>query len=187
LIDRVRAGDSEAATEIVRTYEPAIRRAIRIRLTDARLRRVLETMDICQSVFASFFVRAALGQFDLDSPDQLVKLLVTIARRKLTDQVRHELADCRDGRRLESPPVDERAIAARDTTPSQAAETADLIVQVRRQLTPEDRYLAEQRALGRPWQELADELHSSPESLRKRLVRAVRIALDQLGVESIRL
>ena len=37
LIRRVRAGDPDAAAELVRNYEPAIRRAVRFRLADARL------------------------------------------------------------------------------------------------------------------------------------------------------
>jgi hypothetical protein len=32
--------------------------------------------DICQSVMASFFVRAAAGQFNLERPDELIRLLV---------------------------------------------------------------------------------------------------------------
>jgi hypothetical protein len=39
LLDRVRAGDQEAATELVRRYEPALRRVVRLRLRDRRLRR----------------------------------------------------------------------------------------------------------------------------------------------------
>src|SRR5262249_8797908 len=65
LIRRVRAGDQDAATELVRRYEDSIRRAVRFRLADTRLVRVLDSMDICQSVFASFFVRTAAGQFDI--------------------------------------------------------------------------------------------------------------------------
>ncbi len=59
LIRRVRAGDDGAATELVRRYEPAIRRAVRIRLADTRLARAFDSMDICQSVLGSFFVRSA--------------------------------------------------------------------------------------------------------------------------------
>ena len=33
-----------------------------------RLRRLFDSMDISQSVFASFFIRAALGQYELDRP-----------------------------------------------------------------------------------------------------------------------
>jgi RNA polymerase sigma-70 factor (ECF subfamily) len=66
LIRRVRAGDPDAAAEVVRQYEPPIRRLVRLRLTDPWLTRVLDSMDICQSVMANFFIRAAAGQFDLE-------------------------------------------------------------------------------------------------------------------------
>ena len=42
LICRVRAGDEQAAYELVRRYEPAIRVAVRVRLSDPGLRRVLD-------------------------------------------------------------------------------------------------------------------------------------------------
>src|SRR5262249_19780647 len=41
LIARVRAGDEQAAADLVRRYEPAIRRAARVRLVDTRLNRLL--------------------------------------------------------------------------------------------------------------------------------------------------
>ena len=56
-IRRVRAGDEQAAAELVRRYEPLIRREVRFQLEDRRLCRVFDSMDICQSVLASFFVR----------------------------------------------------------------------------------------------------------------------------------
>src|SRR5262249_21361832 len=86
LIRRVRAGAAGAASELVRRYEPALRRFVRVHLRDPRLRRVLDSTDICQSVLATFFVRANLGQYDLDTPDNLLKLLATIARHKVTNQ-----------------------------------------------------------------------------------------------------
>ena len=46
LIQRVRAGDEQAVQELVRDYEPFIRRSIRIRLRDPRLRRVFDSTDI---------------------------------------------------------------------------------------------------------------------------------------------
>jgi DNA-directed RNA polymerase specialized sigma24 family protein len=61
LIGRVRAGDQAAATELVRDFEPYVRRAVRIQLRDPRLRAVVDTADICQSVMASLFARLALG------------------------------------------------------------------------------------------------------------------------------
>lgn len=47
LIERVRAGDQDASAELVRRYEPAIRRAVWFRLVDARLGGLLDSMDIC--------------------------------------------------------------------------------------------------------------------------------------------
>lgn len=89
-ITRVRAGDELAAEELVRRYESEIRLEIRtwLRLQNPRLRRVFDSMDICQSVLASFFVRAAVGDFDLEEPRQLVQLLIGMAWNKLLAQVR---------------------------------------------------------------------------------------------------
>ena len=89
LIRRVRAGDQQAAYDLVRQYEPEIRRAVRVRL-DEKLGRVLDSVDVCQSVMGNFFVRAAAGQFDLEHPAQLFKLLVTMARNKILDHFRRD-------------------------------------------------------------------------------------------------
>src|SRR6516225_9099452 len=100
LMAGVRAGDEGAAAELVRRYEPLIRREVRLRLEDRRLARVFDSMDVCQSVLASFFVRAAAGQYDLNEPGQLVRLLVTMARNKLVSAARQQYRQRRDPRRL---------------------------------------------------------------------------------------
>ena len=99
LLSKVRTGDAAAAEELVRSYEPELRRAIRVRLTDARLRRLVDSMDICQSVLAGFFVRTAAGQYDIQSAEELLKLLVTMARNRVIDWVRRANVERRDGRR----------------------------------------------------------------------------------------
>src|ERR1019366_6865104 len=100
LLARVRAGDEQAATELVRAHEQGLRRWVRFRLRDATLARALDSMDICQSVLASFFVRAAAGQYDLAGPEDLIKLLVGMARNKLAMQARRNRAMKRDARRV---------------------------------------------------------------------------------------
>lgn len=101
-IRRVRAGDEQAARELVERYEPVIRREVRMRLRDPRLSSQVEWTDICQSVMASFFVRAASGQYDLEQPEHLLRLLVVMTRHKLSNQRRRNQADRRDYRRLEA-------------------------------------------------------------------------------------
>lgn len=183
LIRRVRAGEEDAAALLVRQYEPQIRRVVRLRLTDPRLRRVLDSMDICQSVLANFFIRAAAGQFDLEKPEQLLKLLVTMARNKLLNQAQKHQAQRRDQRRLQaagSAALEE--IAGPEETPSRIVANRELLQKVRLQLSDDERYLAEQRALGIDWDELAGRLGSNPEALRKKLSRAIDRAARRLGL-----
>lgn len=183
LIARVRAGDDAAAREVVRLYEPAIRRTVRIRLADPRLRRLLDSMDVCQSVFGSFFVRAALGQYDLEDPQQLLRLLLNMSRKKLIDHERRERAARRDFRRIEASGAAERELPAAGDSPSQQVALGELVRELRKRLSPEERDLAEQRQQGREWADIAAERGASAEALRKQLNRAVERAAAELGIE----
>ena len=166
LIRQVRAGDEHAAAELVRQYEPAIRRAVRMRLTDPSLGRFLDSMDICQSVMANFFVRVAAGQFDLQDPEQLLRLLVTMARNKLVDKVREQQAECRDHRRQQQLPDALEALASSQNSPSQVVAGRELLQQVQQLLSADERRLAEQRGCGREWADIAAEVGGSPDALR---------------------
>src|SRR4051812_3113288 len=183
LIRRIRAGDEAAATELVRTYEPAIRRAARVRLSDSRLRRLFDSMDICQSVLASFFVRAALGQYELEQPDQLLRLLVDMSRKKLIDRAREQAAARRDYRRTPAGGQDVGEVAAAGPSPSQEVAADELLREFRTRLSEDERQLAERRALGQDWAQIAAERGGSPEALRKRLTRAVDRVAHELGLD----
>jgi RNA polymerase sigma factor (sigma-70 family) len=183
LIRRVRAGDQDAATELVQRYEPAIRRAVRFRLADTRLQRVLDSMDICQSVFASFFVRTAAGQFDIDKPDQLMKLLVAIARNKLAKQVHGQQRQCRDYRRVQGEAVEEGQYAAADGSPSQIVAGLELLRKADAMLTEDELRLREMRKEGLDWSAIADKLGSTPEALRKKLARAMDRVAHELDLD----
>jgi RNA polymerase sigma-70 factor (ECF subfamily) len=183
LMRRVREGDESAAAELVRRYEPAIRRVARVRLADTRLRRLFDSVDVCQSVLGSFFVRAALGEFDLQTPEQLLSLLVSMARRKAADVAREAGAARRDYRR-EQPGAEEAQAPARDATPSQEVAGAELLAEFRRRLSAEERQLADQRAAGLEWDQIAAQRGASPEALRKQLTRAIDRVAQELGLES---
>src|SRR5262245_56005833 len=143
-IRRVRGGDERAARELVWRYEPAIRRAVRVRLRDPRLRRLIESVDICQSVFASCFVRTALGQYDLKRPDQLLRLLATIARNKLACHANRERADRRDQRRIKPEALLED-FPAPGSSPSREVAARELVQEARKRMTTEERALLERR------------------------------------------
>ena len=183
LVRRIRAGDELAAAELVRQYEPTIRRAVRFRLVDGRLGALLDSMDVCQSVLASFFVRAAAGAYELDRPEDLLRLLVTMARNKLASQARRQRADRRDLRRHAAGAPDPGQLAAADASPSRAVAAAELLHEARRRLTTEERQLAEWRQQGRAWDDIAAELGASPVALRKKLSRALDRVSRELGLD----
>src|SRR4051812_14712870 len=184
LVRRVRAGDEQAATELVQFYAPAIRRTVRFQLQDPRLRRTLDSMDVCQSVLGSFFARAALGQFQLDTPDQLLRLLVTMARNKVAEEARRPAVRFQDRRGVE--PGDDPAIepVAPGDSPSQLAAGRDLLEAFRKRLTEDERALADLRSQGREWTEIAAERGENPEALRKRLARALNRVAQELGLDA---
>ncbi len=182
LIQRVRSGDEQAAAALVRRYEPHIRRVVRVQMTDPALRRTLDSVDICQSVLANFFVRAALGEFDLDRPEQLIRLLSVMARNRIRKHVEIQHAGRRDVRRLESAPVEQFDCADGAETPSSIVANRELLERSRAQLDEQERYLADQRALGRSWPDLADELGVSSDALRMRLSRSIDRVARKLGI-----
>jgi RNA polymerase sigma-70 factor (ECF subfamily) len=182
LVRRVRAGDDAAAAELVGRYEPMIRRAVRVRLRDPRLQRLVESVDICQSVFATFFVRAALGQYDLETPDQLLRLLATIARNKLAYQARRESAARRGGWRVTAGAAVDNCPAP-GASPSRQVAVKDLLEEARNRLTAEEIEILEQRALGLGWAEIAAGRGGRPDALRVRLARAAARVTRQLGLD----
>jgi RNA polymerase sigma-70 factor (ECF subfamily) len=172
LLARVRAGEEQAAAEVVRLYEREIRREVRLRLRDSRLRRLFDSMDICQSVLASLFGCLAEGKYQVERPDQLLKLLVGMTRNKLAFQVRKQRAGRRDHRRLEGVELDQ--LAAAGDSPSCLAEGRDLLEEVRRRLTDLERRLLELRTQGRDWGQIAAELGGTADACRMQYARSLR-------------
>ena len=182
LMQRVRAGDQDAATELVKRYEPAIRRAMRFRLSGSKMGAVLDSADICQSVMASFFIRAASGHYELESPEQLQKLLAKMAKNKLTFQMRKRYAQSRDQRR-EQAGGDDPCTPANIATPSRQVSARELLREVHDRLSPDERILVEMRNDGVEWEDIAQRLEGKPEALRKKLGRALDRVAQELGID----
>jgi RNA polymerase sigma-70 factor (ECF subfamily) len=186
-IRRIRQGDERAAEELVRRYEPEIRLEVRawLRMRNPALRRVFDSMDICQSVLASFFARAAVGDFDLEEPPQLIRLLVGMARNKVAEQARHHQRQRRDVRRVGDLDVQEGILAGRQQTPSRLASGRELLQKFRESLSEEERQIADLRAKGYDWAAVAAELGGTAEARRKQLARAVVRVEEDLGLDPV--
>lgn len=169
-LDAVRVGDRELAINLVRQYEPYIRRVVHVRLADRQVRHLVDSVDICQSIMVDFFEKAEPGRFEFHSPDDLRRLLVTMALNKLRNWARHE------GRRGDIP--DGWDPIASEPSPSRVAAVDDEIAYLLSRLPPLEARLFElNRVQGRPWDEIAREVGGNPDALRMRLTRAVARAL----------
>jgi RNA polymerase sigma-70 factor (ECF subfamily) len=183
-IQRIRAGDDQAAEDLVRRYEPLIRREVRLRTEDERLNRAFDSMDVCQSVLASFFVRAATGEYDLDEPQHLVRLLVTMARNKLASKARLEHRQKRDHRRVAgSDPEAMNDLADNQPSPSEVLSRRELLERMRASLTDEERQIADLRAQGLAWEQVAERLGGSEQARRMQLTRGIERVGRELGLE----
>jgi DNA-directed RNA polymerase specialized sigma24 family protein len=181
LLDRVRAGDQVATTELVRRYEPAVRRTVRIRLVDTRLLRALESTDVCQSVMKSFLTPAALERHQLESPEDLLKLLGRMTRNKVADRVRRERAVRRDYRRLVAggvPP--DRPAPGR--TPSHVVASRELYERAKKYISADEMQIWELREAKFDW-EIAGQLGGTGEAARKKLERAFKRVRRALAKE----
>jgi RNA polymerase sigma factor (sigma-70 family) len=183
-LHRIRRGDEQAAIELVERYEPLIRREVRLGINDSRLNRAFDSIDVCQSVLASFFARAATGQYDLESPEQLVKLLMSMARNKLASLARREHRLRRDARRVAAtqPEVLEQVV---DTaiSPSETILRRELVERMRAELSDDERQIADLRVEGLGWDEVAERLGGTAQARRMQLARGVERAAEHLGLE----
>lgn len=170
---RVRAGDQDAARELVAQYGSIIRREVRLRLIDRQLLRVFDSMDIAQSVLNSFFSRMGAGQFEVETPEQLAGLLIGMARIKLAFQKRRHYARRRDSRMTAATRIDELHLAATTPGPCEQAVDNDLVESLRSRLSHEEREILALRSEGFEWSEVARRLGGSGQARRMQLARAV--------------
>jgi DNA-directed RNA polymerase specialized sigma24 family protein len=181
-LQRVLGGDRTAAAEFVDLFEPRLLQTVRARLARFHLRRVIDPRDISQSVFGNFFSRAASAGFTLDSTEQLRALLVRMARNRVHDEARRYLAERRDFRRNASnlPPEQMSDLEGAEPTPSKVAAGHELLEEIRRQFTEEERMLLDERSCGRDWAAISRTWGVRPEALRKKLNRAIQRVLHHL-------
>ncbi len=177
LLDRVRQNDESAITELIRRYEPVVRTMVRawLRPWEARLRKLFDSADICQSVLAWFFLKGATERDDLSRPEDLRRLFLVMVRNRVFYQVR------RHKKTREVVALNEDA-ASKELPPDELLAGRELMEAIRHRLTPEEAELAQRRVEGLTWGEIAAELGGSADGRRMQLARAAeRLARDLKG------
>lgn len=163
LVERVRAGDNDACTELERRYGDELRRVARVRLARQQLQNPVNPSDIVQSVMYRFFLKASEGEYSFNEPDDVIKLLTTMVNRKINDHRKKDAAEKRNGVLPPPPPP---------PSPSTAVALKELFEKIWISLEPEDQALARLKVWeDLPWNEIGSRLGTSAEAARKRFGR----------------
>ncbi len=101
LLNQYRNGDEDAALELYYRYAARLLQ-LTSKNTSKELSPRLDPEDVVQSVFRTFFRRAASGQYAAPEGDELWKLLLVIALNKVRTQATFHSAGKRDARKTES-------------------------------------------------------------------------------------
>jgi RNA polymerase sigma factor (sigma-70 family) len=183
LMQRLRGGEEGAAVELHLLYAEQLQRIVRVRLTQPSLRRQMDSIDICQSVFADFFLRTAMGQYDPRSPTELLRLLAAMARHRLLYHARKQKAARRDVRRVEAGAIEDLSLAGGGDSPSQIVQARELLQRCQQRLNDEERALLEMRRAGQGWDEIGQAVGKTGEAVRKQFGRTMKRVSDELGIE----
>jgi RNA polymerase sigma-70 factor (ECF subfamily) len=185
LFRRWRAGDEDAARQIHERYVDQLLALAKRRISQ-RLARRVDAEDILQSVFRTFFNRARQGQFHVEDPDDLCKLLVRITLHKTLRQVAFHSAAKRDMKHEEgSGHETERdrllEVMDREPSPEEASTFLDELESILEQQRPQDREIIDLRMQGFSNVEIAEKLGISDRKIR-RLMERLRGQAEQEGV-----
>jgi RNA polymerase sigma-70 factor (ECF subfamily) len=186
MIDRLRAGDREAAGELLMSYRERLRRMVELRL-DPRLRGRLDASDVLQDALLE--VAARLNDYLADPKLPFFLWMRLVAGERLTRAHRHHLGfKMRDAGREESlwrdplPAASSFALASmllgRMSSPSHAAIRAERLLRVQEALNDLDAADREVLALRHFEQltpgETALVLGIHPDAASKRYIRALK-------------
>lgn len=182
LMQNAAAGDLQAQTRICEQYAPKVQIVARVLLGPA-LRPHFDSMDLVQSVHRSLLIGLREGKFDISSPQKLIALATTIVRRKVARkwrtsrrQIRFDANDS-----TQSLAVTLSSLSSGDTDPAKAAEFADQMEVLCRNLSEVEQQMLQLRLQGYTSDEVANELGIHAVALRVRWTR-LRKRLIEGGV-----
>jgi hypothetical protein len=183
-LETLRKGNPEAVEALLRQIDPFLRRVIRQRLIDGRLRRILDTTDVYHSIVRDFLARPASSSADPErqivgaatqskAPAALGAYLAAAVHHKIQTRARKEK------RNAGSLPQEWSGDLA-GISPSQQIAEQDFQECIRARLSDDKRQLFDLKMQGFGWSEIAERIGDRPDALRMRLTRAVAAILSDM-------
>jgi RNA polymerase sigma factor (sigma-70 family) len=162
LMAELARGSEEAAWQIAHAYTPHVLRAVR-RTLPSSIRSKLDSEDLAQMIWASLLLKGT-DLAELHSPQQLINLLVRIARYKTVDAYRHYTTNQKRDHRRESPlsslkPASstgvDRQLLDQEPSPSHIVRFRDDWQHILKSLSERDREILRHRMNGETYAEIA--------------------------------
>jgi RNA polymerase sigma-70 factor (ECF subfamily) len=172
LIERYRADDSQAATELFQRYVARLTALVRARMSP-KLAQRFDPEDVVQSAYRTFFARAKEGEFELKRGGDLWRLLAAITIHKLGKQIeRHVAAKRAIGAEQRDPSNADRPFADSPSTRPSAEDEAMLHEEVEQLMCGLDESQCQMlwmRLAGYRLEEIAAETQRSERTVRRLL------------------
>lgn len=166
---RIRAGDEDAARELLSRYEPEVRLVVRRQLPRL-LRSRFDSLDFLQSVWGDFFQKVRNGPTEFTDARHLVGFLARAAKNKVIDEYRRAASQKQDMQREEpiwSQEGRPRELAGNPESPSLLMEAREAFEKLC-DLLPEDRRnLLSLKAQGLSSKEIGEELGISERTVQR--------------------
>ena len=171
-MSRLRDGDDQAAWDLIKEYEPHLRRVIRRKL-DARMQSKFDSIDFAQMVWTSFFSDPAkLVQFQ--DREHLLQYLVRVAKNKFVDEYRRRMRTEKHGASRECSLQDSAnrlRLPKSGSTPSQYAMARERWRILMTNQSQRDQEIVRLRIGGATFDEIAKELAIGEKTVRRVLDR----------------
>ena len=160
-----------SAKELDRLFEEYLPKLIAVaanRIGD-RFQGKFDGEDIAGTVCRSVFRRWKDGKFTFDDDAEFWRLLVTIAKRKISNLVRHFNTEKCDIN-LEVSEVANAIVASPEPGPQDAVAIKESISKLARRLDDLENQIFKLRMEGREFQEIADQLGVSERTVRRKII-----------------
>jgi DNA-directed RNA polymerase specialized sigma24 family protein len=169
LLRRFRAGQSDAATLLYLRYADRLRALAAVQ-SGSVLKPRVDPEDIVQSVFRTFFRRAARGEYDVPEGEELWKLFLIIALNKVRATGAHHRAAKRDVRMTQNGAAFDQAMRNATSRDEASLLTLRLVVEgIMDKLVASQRVIIEKRIEGYQVEEIARQTGRARRSVERAL------------------
>jgi RNA polymerase sigma factor (sigma-70 family) len=179
LLRRFQRGQADASTQLYLRYAERLH-ALAMAQSSRELARRVDPEDIVQSVFRTFFRRAAQGHYTVPDGEEIWKLLLVIALNKVRASGAYHRAAKRDVRLTAGGECFDRAVDSEAAPDDTALAVLKMVVdEILAELPPMQRQMIELRIEGFDVAEIAQKVERSKRSV-ERVLQEFRKRLDAI-------